>query len=221
MNRPGWGLGGYTRATEGDHRPATDFAGSAGRGGAAADASAEANVDGANGIARFSQDEITELMEVPDPDSPGGIAATLKIIEKYQGESLSEVERRAAQEQAHAMQVAGSYLTNPLLASPDADAVKSLLEEMLVKLASLPPGDPAILELQKEVHKLELDRSVCSAADWRNRVYGLVAGTGGAVAAFPNLENKWGRTAFVAAVVGAFGSADGLLDCVAKAVKAP
>ena len=84
----GVGPGGYTRATEGDHRPATDFAGSAGRGGAAADASAEANVDGANGIARFSQDEITELMEVPDPDSPGGIAATLKIIEKYQGKAF-------------------------------------------------------------------------------------------------------------------------------------
>ena len=131
------------------------------------------------------------------------------------------MERRAAQEQAHAMQVAGPLLTNMFIPSPDVNAVKSLLEEMLAKLAALPPGGPTILELQKTVHDLEQAKNVCSADEWRGRVTTLVVSAGAAVGTFPTISKPEGKVAFFTSLGGVGVSTESLFECVVKAVGAP
>lgn len=101
-------MGPFARTTGLDHVPLDNTAAAADAAGAAADTSAQTNVNGANDVAAHSQAEAAEIAAVPDPQSPAGQAAILAIIERYQGQSAGTVQTSATAEQAAGQQAASA-----------------------------------------------------------------------------------------------------------------
>ncbi|MEY8019142.1 hypothetical protein [Mycobacterium servetii] len=99
-------MGPFAQETGWDHLPLDGFGGAAGRGGIAADGSAQNNVDGGNAVAGNADAEAAEIAAVPDPNSPAGKASILAIIQKYQSQSSGTVADTSASEQANGAQAA-------------------------------------------------------------------------------------------------------------------